>query len=81
MFPIKTFIFARDYYLGNTSHRSLASVGPDLRTQSKMMDICSMACISLSGSWMPPLGVSMLMWESDVELYMQAKNNWMAGIT
>ena len=56
-------------------------MGPDLRTQSKMMDICSMACISLSGSWMPPLGVSMLMWESDVELYMQAKNNWMAGIT
>ena len=56
-------------------------MGPDLLTQSKRMDICSMACMRRSGSWIPPLGVSMLMWQLDVELYMQARNSWIAGIT
>ena len=64
--------------LGKMSHKSPASSGPSRRTQSKRIDILSIACISSSGL------VSIVASRSPSSgfmVYMQVRKSWRAGTT
>lgn len=65
---------------GRISASNCACVGPARRTQSKRIDICSIICISISGSVM---GAGR--WEGSEDggwlEYMAARKSWIAGRT